>query len=42
MKNGKDGVINMLQEKHPFLKWKGLTHAFTLVNYYAWREGYDK
>lgn len=42
MKNGKDGVVNMLQKKHPFLKWKGLTHAVTLVNYYAWHEGYDK
>lgn len=42
MKNGKDGVHRMLQEKHPFLKWKGLTHAFTMVNYYAWHEGYDK
>jgi hypothetical protein len=42
MKNGKDGVVKMLQKKHPFLKWKGLIHAFTLVNYYAWHEGYDK
>ncbi len=38
----KNEVIRRLQEKHPFLKGKGLTRAVTLVNYYAWHEGYDK
>lgn len=41
-KIGKNKIVIMLQEKHPFLKSKGLTHAFSLVNYYAWHEGYDK
>lgn len=35
-------IVKLLQEKHPFLKNKGLTQAVYLVNYYAWHEGYDK
>jgi hypothetical protein len=41
-KMSRDKVIKLLQKKHSFLKGKGLTHANTLVNYYAWHEGYDK
>jgi hypothetical protein len=41
-KIGKHKIVELLQESHPFLKSKGLTYAFTLVNYYAWHEGYDK
>ncbi len=41
-KIGKNKIVKLLQEKHPFLKGKGLTHAATLVNYYAWHEGYDR
>jgi hypothetical protein len=42
MKLGKARVTRLLQEKHPFLKKKGLARADTLVNYYTWHEGYDK
>ncbi len=41
-KLGRARVIELLQEKHPFLKEDGLRQATFLVNYYAWHEGYDK
>lgn len=41
-KMAKSKIVKLLQKKHPFLQDKGLKHAVTLVNYYAWHEGYDK
>ncbi len=35
-------VISRIQEQFPFLVDKGLTQAKSLVDYYAWHEGYDK
>ena len=39
-KLGKESVVATLQEKHPFLKEKGLNHAVFLVNYIAWHDAY--
>lgn len=41
-KMSRSKIVKLLQKKHPFLKDKGLTHSVTLVNYFAWHEGYDK
>lgn len=41
-KMGRNEIVKLLQEKHPFLRSKGLTQAVFLVNYYAWHEGYDR
>jgi len=41
-KIAKTEMIGYLQDKHPFLKEKGLVLALFLANYYAWHEGYDK
>ena len=41
-KLGRAKMTKLLQKKHPFLKSKGLVHALTLANYYAWHEGYDQ
>ncbi len=38
----KDKVTALLQGKYPFLKNEGLKRAISLINYYAWHEGYDK
>ena len=39
-KLGRDKVVALLQDKHPFLKEEGLRRAIFLTNYYAWHEGY--
>lgn len=39
-KLGKEKVVALLQEKHPFLKDKGLKNAVFLVNYIAWHDAY--
>lgn len=41
-KLGPAKVTRLLQQEHPFLRGGGLRHAQTLVNYYAWHEGYDQ
>lgn len=39
-KLGRDKVVALLQDRHPFLKDEGLRRAVFLTNYYAWHEGY--
>jgi hypothetical protein len=39
-KLGNPKVIDLLQEKHPFLQSKGLKQAIFEVNYYSWHEGW--
>ena len=35
-------VTTELQRNHPFLRRQGLARAISLVNYFAWHEGYDR
>ena len=35
-------VIAELRQNHPFLRHQGLARAVSLVNYFAWHEGYDR
>ena len=42
IKLGKQRVRELIREKHPYLKRRGLQKAMFLVNYFAWHEGYDK
>jgi hypothetical protein len=39
-KLGKETVIKVLQEKHPFLQAEGLQQAVFLVDYLAWHDAY--
>ncbi len=41
-KLGRQKVLDLLQQAHPFLREKGLDCALARVNYYAWHEGYDR
>ena len=42
IKLGKEEVERQVLQSFPYLQGKGLDKATSLVNYFAWHEGYDK